>query len=187
MYPSDPLQSLRDLDRTSPHFHNQLVDLLRGDEYRDDIPNLKGRGLSWLVDYLDNVSIPHSLLAQILCEISDPSSVPFWEPLDELKRICGLKNVLPEACTLSDSPQGCVYRAKEEGAFCRSKPRPQKRLKWMVAEGKDPIVVKLWWSFHDRGHLFLVTDFHLGGDLATQWLAGAGWVEIGPASIPQRS
>ena len=38
----------------------------------------------------------------------------------------------------------------------------------MAAEGKNPFVVKLWWSFHDREHLFLVMDFHPGGDLATQ-------------------
>ena len=125
MSPSNPLQSLRDLDRTSPHFHNQLIDLLRGNGYRDVIPTLKGGGLVWLVNYLDNVSlydvppIPHSPLAQVLCEISDSSSVPFREPLDELKRICGISNVLPKACTLSDSLLGCVY----EGTFNGSKVR----------------------------------------------------------------
>ncbi|KAJ3551441.1 hypothetical protein NP233_g13081 [Leucocoprinus birnbaumii] len=41
-------------------------------------------------------------------------------------------------------------------------------LKRMAAEGKDPFVVKLWWSFHDKENLFLVMDFHPGGDLATQ-------------------
>ena len=29
-------------------------------------------------------------------------------------------------------------------------------LKRMAAEGTDPFVVKLWWSFHDKEHLFLV-------------------------------
>lgn len=29
-------------------------------------------------------------------------------------------------------------------------------LKKMAAEGKDPFVVKLWWSFHDKENLFLV-------------------------------
>jgi serine/threonine protein kinase len=48
-------------------------------------------------------------------------------------------------------------------------------LKRMAAEGKDPFVVKLWWSFHDREHLFLVMDFHPGGDLATQ-MARWGWL-----------
>ena len=41
-------------------------------------------------------------------------------------------------------------------------------LKRMAAKGKDPFVVKLWWSFHDCEHLFLVMDFHPGGDLATE-------------------
>lgn len=29
-------------------------------------------------------------------------------------------------------------------------------LKRMSREGKDPFVVKLWWSFHDKDNLFLV-------------------------------
>ena len=29
-------------------------------------------------------------------------------------------------------------------------------LRRMAAEGSDPFVVKLWWSFHDKGNLFLV-------------------------------
>jgi len=41
-------------------------------------------------------------------------------------------------------------------------------LKRMATEGKNPFVVKLWWSFHDRERLFLVMEFHPGGDLATQ-------------------
>lgn len=49
-------------------------------------------------------------------------------------------------------------------------------LKRMAAEGKDPFVVKLWWSFHDRENLFLVMDFHPGGDLATQL---ARWGRLG--------
>ena len=40
-------------------------------------------------------------------------------------------------------------------------------LKRMATEGKDPFVIKLWWSFHDCEHLFLVMDFHPGGNLAT--------------------
>ncbi|EKM61653.1 uncharacterized protein PHACADRAFT_248384 [Phanerochaete carnosa HHB-10118-sp] len=41
-------------------------------------------------------------------------------------------------------------------------------LKRMAAEGTDPFVVRLWWSFHDKDYLYLVMDFHPGGDLATQ-------------------
>ena len=56
MSPSNPLQTLRDIDKTSPHFHNQLIDLLRGNEYQDVVPSLQGEDLAWLVNYLDNVS-----------------------------------------------------------------------------------------------------------------------------------
>lgn len=41
-------------------------------------------------------------------------------------------------------------------------------LKRMAREVTDPFVVKLWWSFHDKSNLYLVMDFHPGGDLATQ-------------------
>lgn len=49
-------------------------------------------------------------------------------------------------------------------------------LKRMAREGADPFVVKLWWSFHDKENLFLVMDFHPGGDLATQL---ARWGRLG--------
>ncbi|THH01216.1 hypothetical protein EW026_g1445 [Hermanssonia centrifuga] len=49
-------------------------------------------------------------------------------------------------------------------------------LKRMAAENTDPFVVKLWWSFHDKENLFLVMDFHPGGDLATQL---ARWGRLG--------
>ena len=57
MTPSNLLQKLRDLDRTSPDFHNQLTDFLRGNEYRDAAPSLQGEDLVWFVNYLDNVSL----------------------------------------------------------------------------------------------------------------------------------
>jgi serum/glucocorticoid-regulated kinase 2 len=49
-------------------------------------------------------------------------------------------------------------------------------LKKMAAGSTDPFVVKLWWSFHDKENLFLVMDFHPGGDLATQL---ARWGRLG--------
>ena len=57
MTPSDLLQKLRDFDRTSPDFHNQLADFLRGNEYKDAVSSLRGEDLDWFVDYLDNVSL----------------------------------------------------------------------------------------------------------------------------------
>ena len=57
MAPSNPLQKLRDIDRTSPHFHHHLIDFLRGNEYQNIAPSLQGEDLTWLVDYLDNVGL----------------------------------------------------------------------------------------------------------------------------------
>ena len=53
----NPLQQLYDLDRSSPQFHNQLRDLLRGEDYRNIVPNLGSSGFTWLVEYLDSVSL----------------------------------------------------------------------------------------------------------------------------------
>ena len=57
MTPPDSLQQLHDLDRASPLFHKQISEFLRGKEYRDAVPNLKGEELTWLVEYLDSVSL----------------------------------------------------------------------------------------------------------------------------------
>jgi len=46
----------------------------------------------------------------------------------------------------------------------------------MSRDSQNPFVVKLWWSFHDKDNLFLVMDFHPGGDLATQL---ARWGRLG--------
>ena len=66
MIPQNPLQPLHDLDRTSPQFHELLLDFLRGNEYQTSVPTLQGENLAWLVEYLDSVSVqttsPHSAL-----------------------------------------------------------------------------------------------------------------------------
>ena len=49
------LKPLHDLNRTSPQFHNQLIDFLRGKEYRDAVPSLQIEDLAWLIEYLDGV------------------------------------------------------------------------------------------------------------------------------------
>ena len=65
--------------------------------------------------------VPRSPLAQVLCEISDPSSAPFQELLDELKRICGVKNVLPTTCILSDSLPEYTHGGIFDGSKVRIK------------------------------------------------------------------
>jgi len=57
----DPLEELRSLDMSSPKFHDQLSDILRGEEYKRRVSDLQGGDLTWLVDYLDQVRLPVSL------------------------------------------------------------------------------------------------------------------------------
>ena len=54
--PSFPvLEQLYNLDRSSSGFHDQLTNVLYGEEYRQCVPNLLGDSLIWLVEYLNNV------------------------------------------------------------------------------------------------------------------------------------
>lgn len=58
------LERLRFLDRSSSEFHDQLNDVLCGEEYEQWVLNLGGKDLVWLVGYLDKVcrhiALPHS-------------------------------------------------------------------------------------------------------------------------------
>lgn len=63
--PSSPaLQRLRRLNKSLSGFHEQLHDVLCGEEYKQCVPNLPRDDLVWLVDHLDKVrpdaSLPHS-------------------------------------------------------------------------------------------------------------------------------
>jgi hypothetical protein len=58
MIPYDPLQQILGFDKASPKFHEQLQNFLRGDAYRDTLPNLQNENLTLLVECLDNVSLP---------------------------------------------------------------------------------------------------------------------------------
>jgi len=54
--PSLPtLQRLQSLDRSSLNFHDQLSNVLYGEEYERCMPNLQHDDLVWLVEYLDKV------------------------------------------------------------------------------------------------------------------------------------
>ncbi|KAF9642811.1 kinase-like protein [Thelephora ganbajun] len=125
MIPSDPLQQLRDFDRASPQFHEQLSNFLRGNDYRNAFPKLQSGNLAWLIEYLDSVVVG----------VSNPASVLSQESLHELRRICGVKGVLPKSCTLSESLLGCVY----EGTFGGSRVRIRRV---RVYPGGDPHEVK---------------------------------------------
>ena len=51
------LQQLHDLDRSSPQFQNQFSNLVRGEEFRNSISNLRGDELARFVEYLKGVSL----------------------------------------------------------------------------------------------------------------------------------
>ena len=54
--PNHPvLQQFHRLDRSSPDFHDQLNEVLRGQEYKQCVPDLQGGDLVRLTDYLDEV------------------------------------------------------------------------------------------------------------------------------------
>jgi hypothetical protein len=67
MIPHNPLQQLRDLGRTSLQLYNRLwtIWFIHGNDYQD-ISSQQNEYLTWLVGYLDNVSLqttsPHSVL-----------------------------------------------------------------------------------------------------------------------------
>jgi len=50
-----PLQKLRSPDGSVSESHGRLNDILRRDEYRQYVSNLRGEDLTWLVDHLDKV------------------------------------------------------------------------------------------------------------------------------------
>ena len=57
MIPREPLLQLRDLNKASPQFHEQLSNFFRGDVYQNVLPHLSGDNLAWLVEYLGGVSL----------------------------------------------------------------------------------------------------------------------------------
>lgn len=50
-----PLNQLRGLDASSFAFHDQVSNILDGEEYKRWMPNLRGEDLAGLVNYLDKV------------------------------------------------------------------------------------------------------------------------------------
>jgi len=65
MSPTSPpaVRRLRRLDRSSPGFHDQVCDILYGEDYQKCVPNLQGDDSAWLVEYLNEVRrhtpLPH--------------------------------------------------------------------------------------------------------------------------------
>ena len=108
------LQRLRRLDRSSPNFHNQLSNVLFGEEYGRSVPNLRGNDLVSLVDYLNKVCRPMSLLRPQLKRVQAPDILDFvgqafQKCLRELGNICGSRVIPPTSYTLSSSL--LIYRS----------------------------------------------------------------------------
>ena len=61
------LKRLNRLDKSSPDFHDQLCNVLYGEEYVECAPHLQHDDVMWLVHYLDTVrryaALPRSLLS----------------------------------------------------------------------------------------------------------------------------
>lgn len=136
MTPHSPLRQLHDLDRSSPRYYEQLIDFLRGNEYREVFPTLQNDDVVWLVEFLDSVSLwdislsLYSEAAQVLVNISDPAAdLALQQSLHELGKICGIKELLPKSCTLPDSllnvdapsPSGRVCAGTLDGSRVRIK------------------------------------------------------------------
>jgi len=102
----NPLTLLRRLDTTSPTFHDQVSNILYGEEYIRWVPDLQGEDLMELVDYLDKVGRRFSLLRSLLnlhqaLNSLDPTIPTFQKCLRELRNICGSKMILPTSYMVS--------------------------------------------------------------------------------------
>ena len=62
MIPHDPFGQLRNLDKTSLLFPEQVSNFLHGDVYQSVFPGLESDNLVWFVEYLDGVSLHPSVL-----------------------------------------------------------------------------------------------------------------------------
>ena len=100
------LRQLRHRGRSSPDFRNKLSNALSGEEYGGSVPNLQGNDLVALVDHLDKVYRPISLLCFLLKQVQalnilDFVSWGFQKCLRELGNICRTRVILLTSYTLS--------------------------------------------------------------------------------------
>ena len=81
MISHDPLQQLRDLDRTSPQFHEKLSNFFHGNVYESIFPDLERDSLAWFVEYLDSVSSHWSVLhCAVLRAVVGLGSCRYFQP-----------------------------------------------------------------------------------------------------------
>ena len=58
MATNDCIKTLRQLDRSSPQYLNQLSEALTGMELDGSVPNLEAENVMALIEYLDEVRFP---------------------------------------------------------------------------------------------------------------------------------
>jgi hypothetical protein len=149
------LQQLRQLNRTSPDFHDQLCKVHDDEEYRQCVSNLQDDDLVWLVGYLDNVrrrvAGSRSLLTlSQACGSLDPRSAASRKCLSQLRSICGTKGMLPTSCMLSSdlfsiAPEpfasgdyGDVHQGTLNGSRVCTEDDPQKAVKVRTGAAASP-------------------------------------------------
>ena len=115
-----PLKQLRRLDRSSPEFHDQVSNILYGQEYQQWVPTIQGDDLVGLVDYLDKVRCRVSLLCSPLklpqaLDHLDPASPAFRKCLRELRHVCGTRTIFPPSYTLSSQDLTVGHRPVASG------------------------------------------------------------------------
>ena len=99
-------QRLYELDRSSAQFPERLDELLRDEGWMKDLQRLSQHKLVELIDYLDNVrfiSMPTescSSSLQILDDL-DHTGSQFKEGLHALRKLCGLREILPATYLVS--------------------------------------------------------------------------------------
>lgn len=71
MFPPNPLQRLRDLDRSSTEFPDKLTGILT-EGWIDQAQNLSPEGLRELIECLDNVSVQITFTRSLLISVEDP-------------------------------------------------------------------------------------------------------------------
>ena len=103
---SNPLEKFRLLDRSSSKFHDQVNNILCGEEYNQWVPNLQCEDSVGLVDCLDKVCCCVPLIRSPLrqpqaLDTLEHASPAFRKCLRELRHICGVKTILPTSYMLS--------------------------------------------------------------------------------------
>ena len=101
-----PLERLRHLDRSSSTFHDQINNILCGEEYQQWVSTVRDDGLVALVDCLDKVCCDAPFLRSPLkppqaFDNLDSASPAFLRCLHELRRVCSTRTIFPPSHTLS--------------------------------------------------------------------------------------